>query len=347
MEDLNLKAGEYIRNNQERLARDIMGSYIKKTPLPEEKALSFYNGVIFNLSFLAESITFSSNALYGSGIEWAKSLFAKKNIPVKDAAALQQITLDVLKNSLPPGMGDIALSYIEGSLELMHGAAEEIPAAINKGNKLYLESKKYLEYLLDQDKVSANSFIMGLVEEGTSIRDIYVHIFEPVQVELGRLWQKGEIAVAQEHYATAVTQLIMSQLYSYLFKAGQGDNTFVGACASGELHEIGLRMVSDLLELEGWDTYYLGANMPVEGVVDTLTNCEARVLGLSATMTFNLNGIKKIIEAVRSSRECRDVKIIVGGYAFKDDKMLWQKIGADLFAEGAEDAVSAINDITG
>jgi len=347
MEVINLKAGEYIRNNQEQLAKEVMGSYIRENPLPKERTLSFYNGIIFNLSFLAESITFSSNALYGSGIEWAKSLFAKKNIPVEEALSLQKTVLDVLKKKLPSDIRDIAMDYLEGSLELMDGASSDIPAVLNKENKLYPESSKYLEYLLDHDKVSASRFILGLVEKGTNIRDIYIHIFEPVQKELGRLWHKGEISVAQEHYSTAVTQLIMSQLYGYLFKSDDGSNAFVGACSSGELHEMGLRMISDLLELDGWDTHYLGANMPVEGIVDTLINCEARILGLSATMTFNLNGIKKIIEAVRSSRDCRDVKIIVGGYAFKDDKMLWKKIGGDLFAEDSEDAVSAINGLAG
>jgi hypothetical protein len=39
----------------------------------------------------------------------------------------------------------------------------------------------------------------------------------------------------------------------------------VAACVSGELHEIGVRMLCDLLEMEGWNTIYLGANVPTAG----------------------------------------------------------------------------------
>ena len=36
---------------------------------------------------------------------------------------------------------------------------------------------------------------------------------------------------------------------------------FVAACVTEDLHEVGLRMVSDILELEGCNTLYLGANV--------------------------------------------------------------------------------------
>jgi len=42
---------------------------------------------------------------------------------------------------------------------------------------------------------------------------------------------------------------------------------------------------------------------------------------------------------VRSCGECRDPKIIVGGYPFIVDKELWKKVGADGPAENAESAV--------
>ena len=63
--------------------------------------------------------------------------------------------------------------------------------------------------------------------------------------------------MAQEHYCTAATQLIMSQLYPYIFTTGKNGRVLVGTCVSGDLHEIGVRMVSDFFEMEGWDTFYL------------------------------------------------------------------------------------------
>ena len=65
--------------------------------------------------------------------------------------------------------------------------------------------------------------------------------------EVGRLWQMNRLSVAQEHYVTAATQLIMSQLYPLVFRTARRDRRIVAACVGGELHELGVRMVADRL----------------------------------------------------------------------------------------------------
>jgi MerR family transcriptional regulator, light-induced transcriptional regulator len=109
-----------------------------------------------------------------------------------------------------------------------------------------------------------------------------------VQYEVGRLWQVNEISVAQEHYCTAATQLVMSQLYPQLFASEKTAGTLVAACVAGDLHEIGLRMVTDFFEMAGWNTFYVGSNMPTEEIVDTLVLRRADVLGISATISSHL-----------------------------------------------------------
>jgi len=56
----------------------------------------------------------------------------------------------------------------------------------------------------------------------------------------------NEVSVAQEHYCTAATQLIMSQLYPHIFAGEKTERTLIATCVAGDLHEIGIRMVSDL-----------------------------------------------------------------------------------------------------
>jgi MerR family transcriptional regulator, light-induced transcriptional regulator len=74
--------------------------------------------------------------------------------------------------------------------------------------------------------------------------------------------------------------------------------------------------VSDFCEIEGWDTSYLGANMPTPGILDMLVQRRAHVLALSATMTFHVRAVADVIKAVRAAKACCDVKILVGGYPF-------------------------------
>ncbi|HUX21354.1 MAG TPA: cobalamin-binding protein, partial [Spirochaetia bacterium] len=56
---------------------------------------------------------------------------------------------------------------------------------------------------------------------------------------------------------------------------------------------------------------------------------------------YNLNTASNLVTSIRSSRSCRDLKIIVGGRAFRTDPELWRRIGADAQALSAEEAVGA------
>lgn len=49
----------------------------------------------------------------------------------------------------------------------------------------------------------------------------------------------------------------------------------------GELHEIGMKRVSDIFELSGWNVCLLGANMPSYDIVVSLIENKADVLGIS------------------------------------------------------------------
>ena len=85
--------------------------------------------------------------------------------------------------------------------------------------------------------------------------------------------------------------------------------------------------------------------MPSTEIVKTIISSGAKVAGLSVTMVYNLNQINKAIKIIRESKECSDLKIIVGGYAFKNNENLWKDIGADYFAVGVEEAVSIITNL--
>jgi MerR family transcriptional regulator, light-induced transcriptional regulator len=90
------------------------------------------------------------------------------------------------------------------------------------------------------------------------------------------MWQAGRITVAHEHYFTAATQFIMSEFYPLIHKhIVKNGRAAAAACVAGELHEIGLRMSADLLEWEGWQTFYLGANTPPLSISDMIREKKA------------------------------------------------------------------------
>ncbi len=196
-------------------------------------------------------------------------------------------------------------------------------------------AEKYLGAMLTCERNRAGDLVMEAVERGVGIREIYLHVFQPVQYEIGWLWQSGLISVGHEHYCTNATQLIMSMLYPRLFSGKRARKRVLAACVQGELHELGLRMLTDFFEMDGWDTQFLGANMPVDGVVGILEEWSADVLAVGVTMHYHLEEAQKLIQAARASSRGSDTVIIVGGYTCRVVDNMWQKLGADGTAANA------------
>jgi methanogenic corrinoid protein MtbC1 len=149
----------------------------------------------------------------------------------------------------------------------------------------------------------------------------------------------NKLSVAQEHYCTAATQMIMSQLYAHIFTSEKNERTMVATCVEGDYHEIGARMVADFFEMEGWNTFYLGANVPAPSILQTLAERQADLIVISATMTYHIRAVRKLIKAIRSSESTANVKIMVGGYPFNIASELWREVGADAYSASALESV--------
>jgi methanogenic corrinoid protein MtbC1 len=201
-------------------------------------------------------------------------------------------------------------------------------------------AQAYLQALLRADRRAASQLVLQAAGDGVPIRTLYLGVFQPSQYEIGRLWQIGEISVAQEHYCTAATQLVMSQLYPRLFTTERAGRTLVATCVAGDLHELGARMVADFFELAGWDTYFSGANTPSADVIRSVVERRADVLAISATLRRHVGAVATLIGAVRAVPACDSVRILVGGDPFKRDAELWRRIGADACGQDANDAVA-------
>ena len=88
------------------------------------------------------------------------------------------------------------------------GLAKRMTAATPE-EKLATE---YLVAILEGDRRKAGRLILQAANEGRSISDLYFLVLQPAQEELGRMWVLDEINVAEEHFATATTRMVMAQL---------------------------------------------------------------------------------------------------------------------------------------
>jgi methylmalonyl-CoA mutase cobalamin-binding domain/chain len=258
------------------------------------------------------------------------------------------ITIEIIKEVLYEVFPTQIHDFLNEAFEL---SLRELKKPLNPDQCYFDESSiqgknasDYLKILLEGDRKKAINMINDLISKGISIKTLYLEIFQPVQKEIGRLWQRNKITVAQEHFATGITQMIISQLYPEIFNTKKNGKIIVAACVGNELHELGIRMVSDFLELSGFDTYYLGANTPASSIIKYIIEKKANILAISATMMVHLDGIKNIVELIRKS-PAKDVKILVGGYSFNLIPNLWKKIGADGYAKDADSAIEIAKEL--
>jgi methanogenic corrinoid protein MtbC1 len=233
----------------------------------------------------------------------------------------------------------LLLALLASMEQAATGSAPVIHSHLHPEAPGYAIARAYLDALLRGDRRRASRVVREALDRGTTLSDLYIRVFSPVQREVGRLWQRGEISVADEHFCTAATQLVMSQLYDRLFDGTRRGATLVATSAPGDLHEVGIRIIADLFEMRGWDTVYLGASTPASAVADAVLQHRASLLAVSATLSSHVEGVRAVVREVRA--RTRGVPVLVGGAPFQIAPSLVRYVGADASAVSAEEAVRA------
>lgn len=177
-------------------------------------------------------------------------------------------------------------------------------------------SARYLDAQLAADRTEA---VRLIIEEGAGrgvpVTDLLTRVILPAQREIGRLWQDNRITIADEHLATAISQLVIAQLYGRAERAPARGQRILVACVEGEYHDLGARVAADLLDLEGYDVQFAGANVPVDALRALVQRHQPDLVVLSVTMSFNAGALRRSVEAIREIPG-RRIPIAAGGHAF-------------------------------
>lgn len=202
----------------------------------------------------------------------------------------------------------------------------------------------YLAAVRAADRHEAFAVLDRARAAGIGVSAIYLEVLQPALREIGRLWQENEISVADEHLATAISQSAMARLYDGVAAAtGDRGRSLIGACADVERHEIGLRMICDLLELQGWTTAYLGGSVPIDSLVSMVRAKRPDVVALSVALAPHLPRLRAMIDALRQDLGDQCPLILVGGRPLMDRPELAVTLGADMTANGPDEAIALLD----
>jgi methanogenic corrinoid protein MtbC1/DNA-binding transcriptional regulator YhcF (GntR family) len=212
-------------------------------------------------------------------------------------------------------VGDPPLDQLAQVLRAdLTGTGPGLPAAdAALARRLEALLERYVALQLAGERAAARALILqeGLAA-GLPAPDLYRRVLQPAQYRVGELWQRNQISVAREHLATAVTEAVLFDLAAAVPRAQSTGMRVVVACVEGELHDIGARMVADLLELDGFTVRFLGADVPTDSLLAMLREESPRLLVLSAALPERLVQLGAAIGRVRQAHGPR-VPIFVGG----------------------------------
>src|SRR5581483_1461072 len=134
------------------------------------------------------------------------------------------------------------------------------------------------------------------------LRDVIV----PYLHELGERWERNEVSIAQEHFAST---LLRGRLLGLARGWGRGVGpAAVLACAPGEQHDLGLLAFGLALRARGWRIVYLGADTPIASVADAARSCSPAVVVVSAV---DARALRRHADELRQL--ARDTRVCLGG----------------------------------
>ncbi|MGM0438185.1 MAG: cobalamin B12-binding domain-containing protein [Bacillota bacterium] len=341
---------EIIDSKVERLAKKIFKKqfeYDKKLDdeYDDYRKSKMYRDIKYNLECLEVAIKYDANKIFEDYALWVvKFLSTHMSDLPKERIREQMITHyriigEVLEEeNLNRDYQQKAQRHLENAIEVTK-EADLKNKNIKKDNNLSSSDNvleglyiRFLNSLLQTNKEEAQKVIEEALDNDISLEDIYLNIFQKTMIRVGELWHSGEIKVDEEHYITSMVQNIMMQLWPKIFSVKKIDRKILVCTVGNELHEMGGRILCDLMEIKGWNSVYLGAAVPVVNIISAIKKHEPDLVGLSVTMPIYLEQCERAVKKIKAndSIKINNVKIAVGGRAFSLAPHLPAEWGADV-----------------
>lgn len=188
--------------------------------------------------------------------------------------------------------------------------------------------------------------IIALVDrklaEGHGIVDISRQLIQPALYRIGEKWREKQIGIPQEHMATALALSVMAYGLSRSPLAPPNGRKVMLACVEANQHTVGLQMVADAFTIAGWEVNFLGANVPLQALIDFAKFCCPDLIALSASLPEHVGAAREFQRRLKEAMGSDCPHVLIGGMGFRDSDMRVQADNCDVrIAHSAASAVTA------
>lgn len=326
------------RVNELMSAREDISELLGMNPL-----YIMYDNNSNHLRFISNVLKLNDYDLLARTLPWVYKTYTSRNFSEDFFPEVLKTWMEAIREHLTSESSEQIIKVYEAMLsshDLSVKTSEDALIGMNVDEQWKAIEQKVVLALLKGSYRELQEIALGTIKDTRSLSDFYLKVVQPAMYEIGSLWQTGEISVAEEHLATSLMNRLMASTYSMIDTVpSHPRRKAVVLSSQNEYHELGARILADLLELNGWNVSYLGANTPVSEVLKHLKKTIPFLLAISVTMSFNLDHTKKLIQSVRFDSDFKGMKIMVGGLVINESEDLWKRLGADGTASSAAEAV--------
>jgi methanogenic corrinoid protein MtbC1 len=158
--------------------------------------------------------------------------------------------------------------------------------------------------------------------------------------EVGELWHEGSASVQQEHFTSAMSVQRLEMLIAAAPPPVRPERILV-ASAQDDYHVFGALLLTFLLRRRGWDVLYLGADVPVAKLEETVAQIRPHMLVISNQLLSTAASLVDVTTAL----EDHDILIGYGGLVFNMLPQLREHIPAHYLGPTIEGAIGIIEQL--
>ncbi|MEN9935533.1 MAG: hypothetical protein RLZZ387_2112 [Chloroflexota bacterium] len=230
---------------------------------------------------------------------------------------------------------------ISHAVMLLTSVMEETPQPAGNGEARALERmvEEMAAALIAFDAATGER----IISEAFSIypfETVLLELVQPTMVEIGERWHRGEINVASEHYATEFVRRKLASLLN-VFENNTSRETIVVGCAPQELHDLGVLFASLFLVRRGWHVVYLGPQVPLPDLLETVQKVKPELVCLSASTIETAILMQEVARALQ--QRFPNVRFGYGGRIFNVNPEFTQTMPGMFLGQDARDLVDNVS----
>jgi methanogenic corrinoid protein MtbC1 len=157
---------------------------------------------------------------------------------------------------------------------------------------------------------------------------------------VGKRFADSEYFIPDLVYSGEILKEITDIVKPKLGKAGEAKRLgkVVFGTVAGDIHDIGKNIVVFMLDVNGFEVYDLGVDVPVQKFVEKIRESGAPIVGLSGFLALAFDSMKQTIEAIKAAGLRDKVKVMIGGGQMSEEVRKYT--GADAYGPDAMAGVS-------